>query len=130
MAERLVSAFTRAFPYALLEYCLFLLVVYAGTAVALAVGTLLIVLIGVNAATHGKLIALIPATILHEVDDLLGVRQDILNSLAVLGGGLLLWALWSLTTAHLFSWLSIAALVGALVTVLYAQYHQSLVAAS
>ncbi|HKD77831.1 MAG TPA: hypothetical protein VKB76_20160, partial [Ktedonobacterales bacterium] len=46
--ERAVSAFTRGFPYALAEYCLFLLAAYAGAVLAIVAGALVAVLAGVD----------------------------------------------------------------------------------
>jgi hypothetical protein len=122
--ERWVSAFTRGFPYVLTEYCLFLLAIYAGWPVALSVGAVLIILIATDRLMHGKVLALLPASVLHEAEALLGRRDDVLISLGISGVGLLCWALWHIAGIMLFSWLSIVALLVALYLLFYAQRLQ------
>ncbi len=121
--ERGVSAFTRGFPYALAEYCLFLLAAYAGAALAIVAGALVVLLAGADSLLQGKVSALLPADWLRETENLLGRRRDVIISLGVAGLGLILWAVWNLSSAMFFSWLAICALIGALFLMLYAQWN-------
>jgi hypothetical protein len=120
--ERAVSAFTRGFPYALAEYCLFLLAAYAGAALAIVAGAVVAVLAGADVLLRGQVLALLPAGWLREAENLLGQRQNVVVSLGVAGLGLILWAVWNLSSVMVFSWLSIFALLGALFLLLYAQW--------
>jgi hypothetical protein len=120
--ERAVSAFTRGFPYALAEYCLFLLAAYAGAVLAIIAGALVAVLAGVDMLLQGQVLAQLPADWLREAENILGRRRDVLVSLGLAGLGLILWAIWNLSGGMIFSWLSICALIGALVLLLYAQW--------
>ena len=123
--EQWISAFTRGFPYAAAEYCLFILALFGGPVVALLAGIVLVSACAVNALTQGKLVAALPAAFVRRVESFLGQRDTVLMSLGVAGAGLLLWTIWNTSGTALFSVLAIVALLSALFLMLYAQRIQT-----
>jgi hypothetical protein len=121
---RMLNAFTRAVPYALIEYILFLFLVQTAPIAAGVIGIALFLLalgttIGVQ---HGSMVYLTEDQ-WKSIEQLLGYRLDILSSFMQVGAALMCWFYWNLTGTMLFSWLSLVILLSALCFMLLAQYR-------
>ena len=120
---RLLSAFTRAFPYAGAEYVVFLAVLENASSLAWVMGILaliggagLVALRVMRTATDQ-----VPAWE-QRVETWFGDVIDVALSVALFGIGLLAWSHWRTAGGDFFLGLSEVALVGAMLLVVYANF--------
>lgn len=126
-AMRWLSAVTRAFPYALIEYVLFLAVVENIPAAAQPIAILLLVVFLLS------FIALrIPnpppwlgnmATWKAMLGEWFGELTSFVISLGLLSVGLMAWAAWHQTSSAIFSTISLLLLLAAMALVVVAHYR-------
>ncbi len=124
---RVVRAFTGGFPFAGLEYVLFIAVVSQSVRLALPVGLILLglasgILFLQQQANQRPDAA--ESNLLSTVRQWLGEPLTVAGSLALLGAGLLSFARWNATRAQGFSVLAIIALVGAMLLLFVANYRR------
>jgi hypothetical protein len=126
-AAKVVRAFTSGFPFAGLEYVIFLAVVEMVIRLAVPLGLILLGLAcGIfylkqqakmrEDASEGNL--------LTTVRQWLGDPQILAGSLALLGAGMISFTRWSATGAQIFSVLAVIALIAAILLIFVASYQR------
>ena len=122
---RLLAAFTRAFPYAGIEYVIFLAVLENSPALAWVMGVLALIGGAGLVALHVMRTATdqVP-TWEQRVETWFGDVLAIALSVICFGLGLLSWAHFHSAGGQFFSGLAIVALVGAMLLVVYANFQR------
>ena len=116
-----VSAFTKAFPYMLIEYCLLILVIEANVTLAFIIGILLTAIGIVYWQRPNVIDALLSSQQWQSVSDWIGDRSNVAKSIGLAGAAMLAWTLWNSTSVAIFSVLSLLLLLGGLLMLLLAQ---------
>ena len=127
VAARVVRAFTSAFPFAGLEYVIFLGVVETNVLFAVPVGLIALGLAcGVFFLKQQALLRqeTSESRLLGGVRQWLGDPLVVAGSLALLGASLIAFARWSATGAHGFSVVASIALIAAMLLLFVANYRR------
>lgn len=122
-SDRWLSAFVRAFPYLLLEYCLVVGVCEWNTRGALIIAMVLGSICAGLLVFPSSLTTFFAPRQITYIEMIIGKRQDVLISLVSAAGSMGLWWIWRTQQLMVFSWLAVAGIIGALVLLYRAHYR-------